>query len=106
MRTLQFAKLRLTPAASPFSRSPLTRSRSLSHSRKHWQSYSGSRMISGSSRATCAFGVMSMAEQLREEYMQVRPTNLFSDAVADVRLALTVTGLYTLVGLGIALAFI
>ncbi|KJC60206.1 hypothetical protein UP10_14125 [Bradyrhizobium sp. LTSPM299] len=47
------------------------------------------------------------AEQLREEVqMQVRPLNLPSDtSIVDVRLGLTVTGLYTLVGMGIVLAF-
>lgn len=38
--------------------------------------------------------------------MQVRPTNFSSDAImADVRLGLSVTGLDTLVGMGIVLAF-
>jgi hypothetical protein len=38
--------------------------------------------------------------------MQVRPLNLPPHTVkADVRLGLTVTGLYTLVGMGIVLAF-
>jgi hypothetical protein len=38
--------------------------------------------------------------------MQLRPINLSSDAVkADVRLGLAVTGLYTLVGMGIVVAF-
>jgi hypothetical protein len=38
--------------------------------------------------------------------MQLRPINLSSDAVkADVRLGLAVTGLYTLVGTAIVLAF-
>jgi hypothetical protein len=39
--------------------------------------------------------------------MQVRPATLSSDTVlSDLRLAITVTGLYTLVGMGIVLAFI
>ena len=38
--------------------------------------------------------------------MQVRPLNLSSyTSMVDVRLGLTVTGLYTLVGMGIVLAF-
>ena len=38
--------------------------------------------------------------------MQLMPIHLSSDAVkADVRLGLAVTGLYTLVGMGIVLAF-
>jgi hypothetical protein len=38
--------------------------------------------------------------------MQLRPPDLSADTVmADVRLGLTVTGLYTLVGMGIVLAF-
>jgi hypothetical protein len=38
--------------------------------------------------------------------MQLRPLDLSSDTVmADVRLGLTVTGLYTLVAMGIILAF-
>ena len=42
----------------------------------------------------------------RGSAMQLRPPDLSPDTVmADVRLGLTVTGLYTLVGMGIVLAF-